>query len=333
MNTAFANAFTKVFIDSDDTRALNKAYRILNEDQSYTASSNKSLNVKRLVDSDYKDVAYLKWTKSAINLHNNHVGRQVSFDLSFFFDFNDAAMINQTQLLTQMVREATQRRCRCHGLSGVCQFQTCWEELVDFETITSRLRSLYLSNSVKAEVNNYGTFEKPDLCLIRSQTPSSSSQIVAKMKMSNTAVQNNEFNNLLTGLPSIALNSQTINIDRVKPGELLYLYESPEYCEPQPKIRHPGTRGRACAPMSNLTVTETSKKSINNAELTEKIEYIEARKESLVSAPGSCEQLCCNRGYHSELVLDMVTCNCRFKYCCTIDCEHCLRQRVQHYCL
>lgn len=60
-------------------KALNKASRILNEDQSYNGS--KILNIKRLTDSDQKDLAYIKWTKSAINIHNNHVGRQVSFKL------------------------------------------------------------------------------------------------------------------------------------------------------------------------------------------------------------------------------------------------------------
>lgn len=58
-------------------KALKKAYRILNEDHNYIKSKNKSSYVKRLVDSDNKDLAYIKWSKSAINIHNNHIGRQV----------------------------------------------------------------------------------------------------------------------------------------------------------------------------------------------------------------------------------------------------------------
>lgn len=76
-NIAFAYAFTKVFIDSDDIKSLNKAYRILNEEQNYNGIINKRHNFKKLIDSDHKDLAYIKWTKSAINLHNNHLGRQV----------------------------------------------------------------------------------------------------------------------------------------------------------------------------------------------------------------------------------------------------------------
>lgn len=240
---AFANAFTKVFIDSDDTKALNKAYKALNEDRHY----------KRLSDSDYKDLAYIKWTKSAVNLHNNHVGRQ-------------------------MVREATQRRCRCHGLSGVCQFQTCWDQLIDFSIIASRLRSVYLSNITRVEIKNQGTYDKPDLHLAST-----------------------------TGNHS--------SIDKLELRELVYLYESPDYCEPSFNIGHPGTKGRPCAPLNTTS-------SINNA-------------ADLVSgsSSASCEFLCCSRGYYSELILDMVTCNCRFKFCCQVDCEYCLRQHVQHFCL
>lgn len=74
---AFANAFTKVFLDSDDTKSLNRAYKTLSEDQTQSKFRRRSSIEKRLLDSDYKDLAVIKWAKSAINLHNNHVGRQV----------------------------------------------------------------------------------------------------------------------------------------------------------------------------------------------------------------------------------------------------------------
>ena len=83
-SVAFANAFTKVFLDADDTKSLNKAFKILNEDHNNNnynnnqRMSNKHSTERRTIDSDYKDLSFIKWTKSAINLHNNHVGRQVS---------------------------------------------------------------------------------------------------------------------------------------------------------------------------------------------------------------------------------------------------------------
>lgn len=73
---AFAEAFTRIFFDADDIKLLNKAYKILNENPNQSKRSKYS-SEKRILNSDQKDLSFLKWTKSAINLHNNHVGRQV----------------------------------------------------------------------------------------------------------------------------------------------------------------------------------------------------------------------------------------------------------------
>jgi hypothetical protein len=63
-------------MDADDIRSLNKAYKILNDNSS---NNRNGISIeKRLVDTDYKDLSFIKWAKSALNLHNNRVGRQVS---------------------------------------------------------------------------------------------------------------------------------------------------------------------------------------------------------------------------------------------------------------
>lgn len=72
VNSAFADTFTKIFFDADDLRSLNKASKILNEGHDPTKSKRK-----RYPDVDHRDLSLIKWTKSAVNLHNNHVGRQV----------------------------------------------------------------------------------------------------------------------------------------------------------------------------------------------------------------------------------------------------------------
>lgn len=230
-----------------------------------------------------------------------------------------------------MVREATQRRCRCHGLSGVCQFQTCWDQLLDFDVITSRLKLVYLYNTSKVEVKNYGTLEKPDLYLTRTPYRSLTKPVVNQSAKS----LNPEFEDfynlslLMTNHPTVSSQEQPTSFERVNSGDLLYLHNSPEYCEPQPHTKHPGTRGRACVPIINVTIS----KKITSAPKALESQYMNKRTESQVNAPGSCELICCNRGYRRELVLDMVTCNCRFEFCCRVECENCLRQRIQHYCL
>lgn len=58
---------------------MNRALSDINEPH-YTKRKfiNSRSKAKRLLDSDIKEFAYIKWAKSAINLHNNNIGRLVS---------------------------------------------------------------------------------------------------------------------------------------------------------------------------------------------------------------------------------------------------------------
>ncbi|KAH7691234.1 EGL-20 protein, partial [Aphelenchoides avenae] len=53
-----------------------------------------------------------------MNAHNNFVGREA---------------------ITQNMR----RRCRCHGVSGSCEFQTCWLEMPKFSEVGEMLKQRY----------------------------------------------------------------------------------------------------------------------------------------------------------------------------------------------
>lgn len=234
-----------------------------------------------------------------------------------------------------MVQKAIQRKCRCHGLSGTCQFQTCWDQLLGFEVIASYLKSVYLSNSVKVESKNFGTYDKPELSLVHFNKAPNSVKLDNRLKtMSSTTRKSFDASAFSASSSLIITSDQPTDEDRVRPGEILYLYDSPDYCEPLLKIRHFGTKGRACALSYNLNLTsEPSKKTARNTEDKRAADKIETSHESLYGALGLCAQLCCNRGYHSELVFDMVTCNCRFEFCCKVECDYCLKQRLQHHCL
>lgn len=219
------------------------------------------------------------------------------------------------------MRETLQRQCRCHGVSGTCQFQTCWDRLPDLDAVTSRLRTAYLRGATKVDVRNLGTFEKPDLYLARESSletgESYSSRIVPAGIFHHHTVP---------PLEGHHKSSRSVSVERVDARDLMYLNDSPDFCEPLPLIEHLGTRHRVCAVMSNLTTNE-SKKEVKDADMTVPQTLLRS------GSPGSCQMLCCKRGYSSELVLDMVSCNCRFEFCCRVECEHCIRQRVLHHCL
>ncbi|XP_071941892.1 protein Wnt-10a-like [Antedon mediterranea] len=79
---------------------------------------------------------------------------------------------------------------------------------------------------------------------------------------------------------------------RVPPqSEVVYLEQSPHYCEPDDGIGSAGTKGRLC----NKTG----------------------------SGMNSCEVMCCGRGYNEKLERRTHPCNCTFMWCCDVKCQSC----------
>jgi len=47
----------------------------------------------------------------------------------------------------------------------------------------------------------------------------------------------------------------------------------------------------------------------------------------------SCENLCCNRGYHTIIREHVTSCNCKFKWCCEVTCQSCFDNVTENICL
>jgi len=84
---------------------------------------------------------------------------------------------------------------------------------------------------------------------------------------------------------------------------LVYLDASPTYCEPEVRTGSLGTRGRRC----NRSVAGTDGDSL-----------------------GSCERLCCGRGYDTRVYTRRWQCGCTFHWCCKVECLSC-NERVEEY--
>ncbi|RXG54675.1 Protein Wnt-4 [Armadillidium vulgare] len=82
--------------------------------------------------------------------------------------------------------------------------------------------------------------------------------------------------------------------------DLVYLESSPDYCNRDESLGVLGTEGRLC--------NKTS------------------------WGMDGCRLLCCGRGYHTMLRTVQKKCNCRFIWCCKVECDLCEVQQEEHYC-
>ncbi|CAG5127335.1 unnamed protein product, partial [Candidula unifasciata] len=82
--------------------------------------------------------------------------------------------------------------------------------------------------------------------------------------------------------------------------DLVYLAESPDFCEYNPDYGSLGTRGRQC-------------------------------NKSSYGLDG-CTLMCCGRGYQTLVIEERQDCDCKFHWCCRVECKKCTKVIEKHYC-
>ncbi|KAK0040959.1 protein Wnt-2b-A [Biomphalaria pfeifferi] len=83
-------------------------------------------------------------------------------------------------------------------------------------------------------------------------------------------------------------------------SDLVYLESSPDYCLENPEVGSLGTEGRTC------------------------------NKSSL--GTDGCDIMCCGRGYHTRVVKQQYKCECKFHWCCIVQCKDCQQWVELHTC-
>ncbi|CAF1069126.1 unnamed protein product [Adineta ricciae] len=167
---------------------------------------------------------------------------------------------NQVGIRT--ILSANERRCKCHGVSGSCEFKSCWQSLQPFTQIAKQLKEFY-DNSIEVQ------FQR--------------SSLDSKIRFTPKNVPFHREQQVFYG------------------KKLIFIISSPNYCESNLSLGSFGTKGRVCNRNSR--------------------------------AIDSCDLLCCNRGYQSKIITIQRQCNCRFQWCCHVQCQNCVTTQEISYCL
>lgn len=95
---------------------------------------------------------------------------------------------------------------------------------------------------------------------------------------------------------------KAIDQNQKKPSkrDLVYIQESPDFCNIDERYGILGTRGREC----------------------NKTSY----------GLDGCNLMCCGRGYHTTVESITDDCECKFVWCCDVVCQKCTNQVQRHFC-
>lgn len=159
-------------------------------------------------------------------------------------------------LSSQAVKSGLRTTCKCHGVSGSCAVRTCWKQLSPFRETGQALKLRY-DSAVKVS--------------------SATNEALGRLELWAPA---------RPGSPTKGLAP--------RPGDLVYMEDSPSFC--RPSKYSPGTAGRVC------------------------------------SREASCGSLCCGRGYDTQSRLVAFSCHCQVQWCCYVECQQCVREELVYTC-
>ena len=151
------------------------------------------------------------------------------------------------------------KRCKCHGISGSCELKSCWRSMPSFDQVAKQLKTKY-DEAVQVHVKR-----------VRQRSSSSSSAVTATGSNKHRIV--------------------TVYGERADKSELVFLNESPNFCQANFRLASYGTRGREC---------NKSSRGVNN-----------------------CATMCCGRPYRTRMVTKVTDCQCVFSWCCSVRCKQC----------
>ena len=204
--TAFVNAITAAGIAHSVSKDCSKGSltscgcrhkKVRNEDKGswQWGGCNDNLSYGELISKQLLD---LEQVGSVAKLHNNQVGRIA-------------------------VKKAMRKQCKCHGMSGSCTLQTCWEQLGDFKHVGRFLKKQY-KRAAKVDLSN-GILHK------------------LESRKDNSIVKSVSVNSVTNRGRRTSGTTKEMKINKRK---LVFLQPSPDYCRLNPKLGYKGAARKTC---------------------------------------------------------------------------------------
>ncbi|KFB53751.1 AGAP009731-PA-like protein [Anopheles sinensis] len=177
-----------------------------------------------------------------------------------------------------------QVRCKCHGMSGSCQLKTCWKSVPDFRVVGRVLKQQY-RRAILVDQSNLGN--GPPMIVYRK--PKKRKHARQNRRPPRRPRGDKPDGGTQPGGRPVAMSPGGTN--RKLENALFYYQRSPNFCERDQISDIPGTVGRRC--------NRTS------------------------SGSEGCASMCCGRGYNLIREKRIDRCNCKFHWCCFVECDDC----------
>ncbi|KAF4520634.1 hypothetical protein B566_EDAN007500 [Ephemera danica] len=187
--------------------------------------------------------------------------------------------------------------CKCHGVSGSCTLKTCWKTLPPFRRIGDHLMRKYQRARAVLAVSGGGPGKRSG-----PNSVSDAPVAVSSVRPLYLSLRRPAAASPTSMWPRRAGHASRRSPPPRKPrrAELVFLHQSPNYCERDLARGSLGTAGRTCNRSSSGT--------------------------------DGCDLLCCGRGYNTHQYNRSWQCRCKFHWCCFVECATCTERTEEYTC-
>merc|ERR1712110_151851 len=258
---------------------------------------------------------------SMANLHNNEAGRVA-------------------------VKKNMRELCKCHGVSGSCATKTCWKQISDFRQVSDYLKKMY-KQALKIHLANT-EIDRPSNEIANRLRESSESrkspQLVEQIEGTYTMEDGTFYsvhstpnvrgarsnrNRRKSRSESRAESKKAKLLKKLKKRRLVFLDESPDYCRPNSTAGFPGIIGRY---VTSEPGSESGNRGSNSGGGgASRRRQSRSTRHQFKKFRQMCEK--CGFKIKRQVQDVSVSCQCRFHWCCKVECNKCWAKRTKLTCV